>query len=124
MSNRAPSVLVVEERPQGAAHLAEWLKRGFDCSTVTSLRDAQQTLQNGEFDLVLSRSQLQDGSGRSLIPLLAGKPTTLYIAFPAHDTCWWLSAVLDGRECFGSGALRPSEFMGVLDHLVERRKVR
>ncbi|HVB55360.1 MAG TPA: hypothetical protein VNE63_02875 [Candidatus Acidoferrales bacterium] len=54
-------------------------------------------------------------SAFSLIFLLDRSNITLFYFHAVEDGCWWLPALRHGQKCFGSSALRPSEFVAALD---------
>jgi hypothetical protein len=64
----------------------------------------------------------QGGSNRteSLGALLSGSRTTLFYALPVENGCWWVPILRVGEECFGVPALRPTEFAGALDEVLEQ----
>jgi hypothetical protein len=43
----------------------------------------------------------------------------LFYSQPVEDGCWWLPALRHGQNCFGSSALRPSQFIAALDEAIE-----
>jgi hypothetical protein len=53
-----------------------------------------------------------------LIDLLEGSTVTLFYFHAVEQGCWWLPALRHGEKCFGSYALRPSEFVSVLDEVI------
>lgn len=99
--------------------MVDWLeKRGCECHVATSYREAHGFLNTEAFDLVLSESSLPDGIAFRLLPWLVGSHTTLCFAVPVEDSSWWMPAIVHGRNCWGTAALRRSEFMEVLDELL------
>jgi CheY-like chemotaxis protein len=124
MEKRGPSVLLIAESPQGCSYLARRLERdGCACGFATSLESACQALSREKFDLVLSQMRLRDETLYPLIGLLDGSRITLFYSHPVEDGCWWLPALRHGRDCFGSAALRASEFMGQLGELIEELRL-
>jgi hypothetical protein len=68
--------------------------------------------------------RLPDGSLYSLMNLLEGSGATMFYSFAVEYGCWWLPALRRGQKCFGSPALRPSEFMCLLNEMIrELREV-
>ncbi len=99
--------------------MLDWLeRRGCECRIATSYREALAFLNTEAFDLVLSESRLPDGTAFRLVPWLVGSHTTLCFAVPVEDSCWWMPAIVHGRNCWGTAALRQSEFTEVLDQLL------
>lgn len=71
-----------------------------------------------EFDLILGGQGCRREIHR--LPSLAGSRTTVFYVFPVEDSCWWLPALKQGVDCFGSAALRPAEFSKQLRHILVR----
>ena len=113
-------MLLVGEKPQDSSCLAKRLRRrGCDCQFVVSCQEACSLLGVQAFDLVLSPLRLPGGSTFSLVALLEGSTTTLFYFEPVENGCWWLPALRNGHNCFGSSALLPSEFVPALDEVIE-----
>jgi hypothetical protein len=119
MGRTTPLVLLVGRDLVSSSHLRERLQY-WDCEfhLAATYAEALGLLNRCRFDLVLSETGLPDGRASRLIPWLLGAPTSLFLSFPVDGTCWWLPAVDHGRQCWGSHALRPSEFARVLDKLL------
>ena len=107
--------LLIGESPQGSSHLAKRLQeRGCECEFAVSCEEARSSLGTKRFDLALSPMRLR---GVSLFPLICSldeSNITLFYFHAVEDGCWWLPALRHGQHCFGSSALRPSEFVAVL----------
>jgi response regulator RpfG family c-di-GMP phosphodiesterase len=120
-----PKALLIGENSHGSSHLAEHLqKRGYECGFAVTHKAACSLLQVEPFDLVLSAVRLPDGSAFSLVALLEDSISTLFFFEPVENSCWWLPALRNGRKCFGSSALLPSEFVSVLDEVSEEIRLR
>ena len=120
MGTKIPKVLMIGENPQGSSYLAKRLQeRGCECEFAVSYQEACWLLRAQDFDLVLSPMRLRDGSLFPLIDLLDGSGITLFYSHAVDDGCWWLPALRHGQNCFGSSALRPSEFAAALDEAIE-----
>lgn len=110
--------LLIGESSQGCSHLAKRLeKNGYRCLFVASQEEAEALLGVQPFDLVLSPLRVREESFFPLIQVLEGSHTTLYFFQAVEEGCWWLPALQRGRRCFGTNALRPSEFIASLDKL-------
>lgn len=114
-------VLLVGQNFHNAHTLTDRLRRwGFRCHFVSNLREASDLLSSRPVDLVLSNTHLPDGTGFGLVGVLAGLPVTAFLCLPVENSCFWLPAIDDGKECLGSPALRPSEFASALDEMASR----
>ena len=123
MSDRRFEVLLVKERSAGASSLVERLQnRGCECQFATSYGEAVAVLGKHRFDLVLSELGLLDGRASRLIPWLIGSDTTLFFCLAVEDDCWWLPAIVYGHDCWGAPALRRSEFLHLLDDLLQEMR--
>jgi DNA-binding NtrC family response regulator len=120
MESKMPSVLLIGERSHGSSYLASSLdKRGCECSFASSCQEAFLILRDQKFDLVLSPTSLRDGTLYSIMSLLEGSGTTVFYSCVVEDSCWWLPALRCGQKRFGSPALRPSEFVTLLEETIK-----
>lgn len=119
MKASEPRALLIGENSQGSSHLVKLLKgNGCECSFATSYQEACSLLGTQPFDLVLSPMRLRDCSIFPLVSLLDGSGVTLFYFQLVEDGCWWLPALRLGEKCFGSHALRPSEFVVSLNEVI------
>ena len=113
-------VLLVGQTINRSRALTDRLRRwGFRCRFAKNARAASDLLNSDPVDLVLSEAHLSDGSGFGLLVALAGLPITAFVCLPVENSCFWLPAIDDGKECLGLPALRPSEFASVLEEMVQ-----
>jgi DNA-binding response OmpR family regulator len=120
MKQMQTRVLLIGENSQGSSFLIKRLEeRGCKCTLATSYQDAITRLSSQDFDLVLSPMRARERSVFPLIGLLERSRTTLFYFQAVEEGCWWLPALRFGRNCFGSNALRPSEFMASLDVVID-----
>lgn len=111
--------LLVGPEFQNARAVIGWLRsRRCESVIVSSLREACESIKTGQYDVILSKNQLPDGSGFGLIERLAGLPVTLFISLCVENSCIWLPAILRGVHCWGTGALRPKAFVRLLDEVI------
>lgn len=119
MRTRTLKALLIGENSQGPSHLATRLQgHGCECSFATSYQEACASLRSQVFEVVLSPMRLRGVTVFPLIDLLEGSKVTLFYSQAVEQSCWWLPALRHGEKCFGSSALRPSEFVSVLDELI------
>ena len=120
MEDKRPSVLLIAEGAQGSSYLASRLdKRGCECSFALSCQEAFLIRRDRKVDLVLSPTSLREGALHSVINLLEESDTTVFYSHVVERGCWWLPALWRGEKCFGSSALRPSEFVPLLDQTIK-----
>ena len=111
--------LLIGENSQGSSHLVKLLEgRGCECSFATCYQEACSLLGTQPFDLVLSPMRLRGSSVFPLVSFLDGSAVTLFYFQLVEDGCWWLPALRSGEKCFGSHALRPSEFVVSLNEVI------
>jgi hypothetical protein len=84
------------------------------------MQAALQFLKSRGVDVVLSQMRLPDGSGFSLVAILAGLPVTAFLCVPLEDSCLWLPAIDRGRDCRGEEMLWPADFARALEELAQR----
>jgi hypothetical protein len=115
------NVLLIGEHPQRASYLRERLQeRKCEFGFATSFEMACALLKTQDYDIVLSPTRLH---GKSCLPLMnvdQRDDVSFFFAQPAEENCWWLPALQRGTKCFGSNALRPSEFFHLLIDTVEQ----
>jgi len=120
MTISGTDVLLVGQGFHGTQALTERLRRlGFRCHFANNTRTAYQLLSSVRVDVVLSNTHLPDGTGFGLMAALAGFPVTAYLCLPIEDSCLWLPAIDAGKECLGSPALWPSEFVSTLEEMAK-----
>jgi hypothetical protein len=119
-------VLLVGRSFKSALVLIGRLRRwGFRCHFASDFATACRSLRSLRIDMVLSNTQLSDGTGFGLLGVVAGLPVTVFLCLPVETSCFWLPAIDAGRDCLGLPALRPSEFEGALEQMTrEERFVR
>jgi hypothetical protein len=120
MAVKIPKILLVAGSPMGVSFLAARLRR-WECEIdfASSCKEASTFVSDRRFDLVLSEYRLRDGSSFPLAASLIGSSTTLIYSYPVETNCWWLPAVKNGQSCWGSLAMRPSEFIAFLDDILK-----
>jgi hypothetical protein len=111
-------VLLVGQSFRSADALTDRLERwGFRCRVAHSVRSASNLIWSIPVDLVLCETHLPDGSGFGLMGNLVGFRVTGFLCLPLEDSCFWLPAIDEGRQCLGLPALRPSEFASALEKM-------
>ena len=116
MTIKTPKILLIAESPMGVSFLAARLKKwACEIHFASSCRIANALVSKQQFDLVLSEFRLWNESSNPLAALLIGSNSTLVYSYPVETGSWWLPAVRNGKSCWGSLAMQPSEFIGFLD---------
>jgi hypothetical protein len=125
MASTSPKVLLIADNPIGISFLeARFNKWACEVQFALSCKAATAFVSREPFDLVLSQFRLRDGSSYPLAALLIGSNTTLVYSYPVETGCWWLPAVKNGQSCWGSLAMRPSEFIVFLDDILKEIRSR
>ena len=120
MTIKTPKILLIAESPMGVSFLAARLKKwACEIHFASSCKIANALVSTHRFDLVLSEFKMWNESSNPLAALLIGSDTTLIYSYPVETCCWWLPAVKNGKACWGSLAMQPSEFIGFVDDFLK-----
>lgn len=125
MNGKELSVLLIGERPGTFSGIIRRLERyGCRCRLADSYAEAHRLVVAEAFELVLSVIPPRDRAMSSLTEALAGSRASVFYVHRVEDSCWWLPALRDGSPCLGAPALRPGDFMSMLDRVVEEARNR
>jgi len=117
MNQEGIKVLLLGESAMGASLLLRRLEqRGCRCWFAVSPEEGIDLFNQHVFHLILNTGPV--GRANSMIALLGEANCSVYCAYPVEDSCLWLPLMDHGRKCLGAPALRPSEFLVVLDDLI------
>jgi CheY-like chemotaxis protein len=117
MNQGGIKVLLMGEDARGSSFLSRHLEqRGCQCWFATSTEEGLSLAARHAFHLVLSTSPMQQAN--PILSLLTGSDCSVFYCLPLEDSCWWLPLVRNGQKCLGAPALRPSEFVGLLDEVL------
>ncbi len=121
VTSRTIKALLIQERPQASGHLEKYLRKcGCECTCAVSYKEACSLLGTGEFGLVLSPMRLHNDSLYPLLDLLHGSHITLFFWYAVEGGCFWLPALRQGQNCFGSALLMGAIDFGVaLDQTIQ-----
>lgn len=98
-------------------HLAAYLeKRGCNCWFASTNDELRALLSERPFPLVLSARPVTE-RGR-LMELLQAPERFVFYSFPVEDGCLWFQAIPEISNVSDVSALRPNEFMSVLEALL------
>jgi hypothetical protein len=115
---RCQCVLLLGESARGSSYLLCHLEQlGCACAFATSSEEAITLIDRHAFYLILSTKPLHETE--RLVAALSGSDCTVFFSYPVEGGCWWLPLVRRGQKCLGAPAVRPSEFVGLLDRLVK-----
>ena len=115
--------LLIGENSQGSSYLIKRLE-GYrcECGFATSYQEAVLAAQASKFRPCVKPNEAPRQQPFPLVNQLEGSRTTLFYFQAVEEGCWWLPALRLGRNCFGSCALRPSEFIASLQSVWMRYK--
>lgn len=92
------------------------LKLGCSCEFAQSCSHGGLSAAQGSFDVILCKADVKDF--QAIFTAVLRPSGCVFRCFPVEDSCWWVPAVLTGKECVGVSALRPNEFAKMLDYLI------
>jgi DNA-binding NtrC family response regulator len=122
MDDAVTSVLLVGSCARKSSSLGRHLsKRGCNLSLAANKKEAIELLQRRRFDVVLSGFRLPDGTAYELMAPLRGTDTTMFFSFAVEDSCWWITALLQGQDRSEQAGMRPREFTMVLDEQLSKK---
>lgn len=122
MDDVRASVLLVGSCARKSSPLGRHLlKRGCHLSLAAGKEEAIELLQRRRFDVVLSGFRLPDGTAYELMAPLRGSDTSMFFSFAVEDSCWWITAMLQGQDRSEEAGLRPREFTMVLDEQLSNK---
>jgi len=113
-------VLVLGERPQGLFGSRQLFERNdCQCQFARSHQELARLANLWELGIVLSALAMPGGSVHGLIALLSGSRSSLFCSLRVETGYWWLPVLRIGKECFGTPAFRPGDFVRAFDQLVK-----
>jgi hypothetical protein len=62
-----------------------------------------------------------DGSAYELMTPLRNTDSTMFFSFAVEDSCWWITAVLQGQDRSEEAGMRPREFTMFLDEVLSKK---
>ena len=96
-----------------ARHLEQ---RGCSCWFASANEELRVLLSQRPFHLILSAYPVTEAG--PLMYLLQGPERFVFYSFPVEDSCLWFQAIPEISNASRVSALRPSEFMSILDALL------
>lgn len=123
MSQEAVRVLLLGESAKISSHLLLHLEqRGCHCWFATSAEQGIALFNKYKFHLILGTSPMHQAT--RMISLLGRSSCSVFYAHAVEDGCWWLPLMKDGQKCLGAPAVRPGEFVCVLDQTLKEIRVK
>ena len=111
---------MVGEKPQEFLTFRQLSERNnCQCWFAKSQQEALALPNLREYDIVLSALRVPGESVHGLIALLSGSCASLFCSLRVERGYWWLPVLKRGKECFGTSAFRPGEFIDAFDQLVK-----
>src|SRR5262249_28750689 len=112
--------------PQMTAILTRMGRVGFGSYAVDSLKEGQDLVETGGFELLLAVENLQDGNGYELVSPVTKHRGALVLGVEVFVGYLWLPVVDHGERVLGASAmdyrLLELELVDVLTHRSERAK--
>lgn len=118
LNQAAGRVLLLGEFATGSSHLLSHLEQhGCHCWFATSAEQGILLFNKFKIHLILGTSPMQQTT--RMISLLGRSSCNVFYALAVEDGCWWLPLMTGGQKCLGALAVRPREFIGVLDQTLK-----
>ena len=96
-----------------ARHLEQ---RGCSCWFASANEELPILLSQRPFHLVLSAHPVTEAG--PLMDLLQARERFVFYSFPVEDSCLWFQAIPESSNASRVSALRPREFMSILEALL------
>jgi hypothetical protein len=116
-TQRKMNALFIGESQRAWWRIARRLEqRGCNCWFASTNEELRALLSQRSFYLVLSAHPVTEGG--PLMDLLQAPERFVFYSFPIEDSCLWFQAIPEISNVSPVSALRPSEFMSILDALL------
>ena len=97
-------------------------RNGCQCHFAKSRQEVAEPSGLWKFDIVLSNTRVHGESIDWLVRLLSGSRANFFYSLRVEESYWWLPVLRLGKDCLGTPAVRPNEFIRVLDQLIKQIK--
>lgn len=113
-------VLLVDDYLMPGAAAAQWLS-SLRCEWryAASYKEALAAMEEQHFRVVLSKSNLADGSGRRLIPAVLRASGWLFLSFLVEHGCWWIPVIEEGRLPNKASAIHFRQFRSAIVEILK-----
>jgi hypothetical protein len=117
MNRSGVKVLLLGESAKRSSYLLDRLEqRGCHCWFADSSEQGLALLDTHEFHVVLSTYSAHQASRMTAV--LGRVNCGVFCCYPVEDGCWWVPLVGQGHKYLGVPALRPGEFVSMLDKMI------
>jgi hypothetical protein len=117
MAYERARVLLLGERAMGASMIRRRLQQlGCSCWFSVSVEEGMALWDSHAFHLIICIGGIRQAL--SMIAHMGRTNCNIYCSYPLENSCLWVPLMANGRECLGTPALRPSEFLEVLGNVV------
>jgi hypothetical protein len=114
-------LLVCQELFCSVSPLRALEKFGCEFSFALHSRVTSEYVRTGEYTIVLIDSTVPSGFRRDLVSGLIGSDAFIFYAYPVESGCWWVPALLSGRDSHGSPAFRTNQILAELQNVLRAR---
>lgn len=113
-------VLCIGRKERGFSLLLSYLtKQGCECELASSYSEGARRFADRPFDLVLCNGE---PGIETLLDVVKGSTASVFRAHAVENSCWWVPAIRQGKNCFGMPALRPNEFAETLRSMSDQTR--
>ena len=117
-----PSILILEDDITFSLMLKTWLgRKGFEVSSVSSVSDAKNRIEDVSFDLILSDLRLPDGDGIDLLKWIKENnisiPLIMMTSYAEIQTA--VQAIKLGASDYIAKPLNPEELLGKIRDVIK-----
>jgi hypothetical protein len=117
MDQGSIEILLLGENADRPSYFSRWVENhGYHCWFARSTEDGLALLGRHAFRLILSTRPMRQTN--PMVSQVGGSDCSVFYCYPVEDGCWWLPLMRHGQKCLGTPALRPCEFVNVLDQVV------
>lgn len=117
MSPSAIRVLLLGEHATASQLLQHLSQHDCVCSFAASPDEGITLFREQDFHLILSAGPIRDALRAA--SSLGRASCSVFCAYAVEESYWWLPLMKNGQSCVGTPALRPREFVDVLDQILE-----
>lgn len=119
VENGTRRALFLRNDPAGYSSLVDQLEQfGWECQ-VACFPEGLALLGREHFHIIFSEACIPESTMARLISRSTGSKAYLFLHLQVEDGCWWLPAVIAGRDARERPALTREDFNGFLMRLVQ-----